>query len=74
MPADDMTLRDWFAGQALAGMLNAYVTAPDGAIEPPNDDPECTFAEVVAHDAYKYADAMLAEKRRHEQATEMDRG
>ena len=42
---DGMTLRDWFAGQALAGMVSYVV---EGA----------TF-ENVAEDAYKAADAML---------------
>ena len=41
-----MTLRDWFAGQALAGLVSYVV---EGA----------TF-ENVAEDAYKAADAMLA--------------
>jgi hypothetical protein len=40
-----MTLRDWFAGQALTGMVSYVV---EGA----------TF-ENVAEDAYKAADAML---------------
>jgi hypothetical protein len=40
-----MTLRDWFAGQALAGLVSYVV---EGA----------TF-ENVAEDAYKTADAML---------------
>jgi hypothetical protein len=43
---DGMTLRDWFAGQAMAG-LASYVTK--GA----------TFDD-IAKDAYAIADAMLA--------------
>ena len=46
---DGMTLRDWFAGQAMQGMLadgSAWETAK------------------LARDAYKAADAMLAERER----------
>jgi glutamyl-tRNA reductase len=44
-----MTLRDYFAGQALVGMLMNYTTAKFG------------LAEIsVANHAYKLADAMLA--------------
>lgn len=46
-----MTLRDWFAGQALAG----YCAAPDFM------DPTL---EKLAEAAYKTADAMLAERAR----------
>lgn len=49
--SDGMSLRDWFAGQALAGIL--------GASPPP-------FCEDAAEDAYRYADAMLAERSRGE--------
>ena len=45
-----MTLLDWFAGQALAAML------PDGCIHLPD--------ESVCDDAYRYARAMLAERKR----------
>ena len=44
-----MSLRDWFAGQALAGMLAC-----------PDTDPITT--KMFASDAYLYADAMLAER------------
>lgn len=47
-----MTLRDYFAGQALAGMLAAAFPG-----EPPFL--ECTY---VAHKVYEYADAVLAER------------
>ena len=43
-----MTLRDWFAGQALAGMLARGTT---------NDDAE------VAVEAYSLADAMLEARK-----------
>ena len=48
---DGMTLRDWCAGQALAGCLINYTTTKFGFGE---DD--------VAKCAYNYADAMLAER------------
>jgi hypothetical protein len=47
--SEGMTVRDYFAGQALAGMLMNYTTAKFG------------LAEIsVANHAYKLADAMLA--------------
>lgn len=49
-----MTLRDWFAGHAMQGML---------LCEPPNPVPKgcenMTIAEYIAQRAYKMADAML---------------
>ena len=45
-----MTLRDWFAGQALAAMSRLG-----------DDD---TTARSIAYDAYLLADAMLAERER----------
>lgn len=53
--ADGMSLRDWFAGQALVGML-AY----PGAFDPygPGDELHPMFAR----SAYHFADAMLAER------------
>lgn len=44
---EGMTLRDWFAGQALAGML---ASGPYAAMS-------------MAADAYDYADAMLAVRK-----------
>lgn len=51
--SNGMTLRDWFAGQALAG-LNASMSA-DGY--PTEND-----ADAYAECAYRQADAMLAER------------
>ena len=42
---DGMTLRDWFAGQALAGIINIMPNEP---------------AKAAAMAAYMYADAMIA--------------
>jgi hypothetical protein len=45
--AESMSLRDWFAGQALAGMLAC-------------DDLTTSDANALARWAYQYADAMIA--------------
>jgi hypothetical protein len=49
-PGSDVTLRDWFAGQALAGMLS-------------NVERDKMFKIDVAFNTYEYADAMLAARR-----------
>lgn len=46
-----MSLRDWFAGQAIAGML-----AKDPRIAP-------SYFAVIADQAYKLADAMLTTRK-----------
>ncbi|MEY9098853.1 hypothetical protein ABIA24_001762 [Sinorhizobium fredii] len=46
-----MSLRDWFAGQALAGYLAA-------------DQLNHVGADLAAECAYRYADAMLAEREK----------
>jgi hypothetical protein len=51
-----MALRDWFAGQALAGALMNYTTFKFGA-----------SADEVAHAAYDYADAMIAARTSREE-------
>jgi len=50
-----MTLRDYFAGQALTGMLtdNEGFTLPEGK----------TVFNIVAESAYKYADAMIEARK-----------
>jgi len=65
--APGMTLRDWFAGQAMAGacycsesILSAIASgAKIGGM---------TVNEFVTRGAYEIADAMIAEKRRTETA------
>lgn len=55
-----MTLRDWFAGQALAGILAAQA------------DPNCNNllpSDEAAREAYNYADEMLRERRSPEEKT-----
>lgn len=49
-----MSLRDWFAGQALAGILPAAI----GKANP--------LEEAVAYGAYQIADAMLAERSKEQ--------
>ena len=56
-----MTLRDWFAGQALAGQLASLTSAEVvAAIQANVPDPEAWAAE----SAYRFADAMLAEREK----------
>ena len=50
-----MTLRDYFAGQALVGMLQNYTTQKFGVGE-----------QTCARGAYEFADAMLAARERKE--------
>lgn len=50
-----MSLRDWFAGQALAGWLATF-----------NDDQVPTSVKSVAKYMYEIADAMLAEQKKSE--------
>lgn len=53
---EGMSLRDWFAGQALAGML----ADPDVGCTPEHAH---KFVGVVAIEAYQMADAMLAARK-----------
>jgi hypothetical protein len=56
-----MTLRDWFAGQALAGLL-----ANEGhnrMFAPMADENGVTVDEVIAAMAFNVADAMLAARK-----------
>ena len=52
-----MSLRDWFAGMALQGMLCANAPAMD-EVSDKNVD------AVLAREAYNSADAMLAERKK----------
>ena len=53
--SEGMTLRDYFAGQALVGMLQNYTTQKFGMGE-----------ETCARGAYEFADAMIAARERKE--------
>lgn len=57
---DGMTLRDWFAGQALAGML-AHSTRYR-----PRDGAPANWHEAIAEEATQIADAMLRERAKAE--------
>jgi hypothetical protein len=57
-----MSLRDWFAGQALAGMIAPMIAADPVAIQRAADTDGFVgrFPDYVANRAYEQADAMLA--------------
>ena len=55
----DMELRDWFAGQALAGMLSNSQYPPQGSGEPFDQ-----FAGRVTDVAYRIAEAMMKQGKR----------
>lgn len=65
---EDMTLRDWFAGQALAGGMatddggTINSAARELEIEPSTYDCNVHRPLLVAKRLYRYADAMLAER------------
>ena len=56
--SDGMTLRDWFAGQALSGWLASY----GDQAEHPAANESNEYSERVAKLSYALADAMIAER------------
>ena len=66
MKPEQMTLLDYFAGQALAGMLSYSQNDISG-----NWANNCSWAG-VAEDAYRYAEAMLAERELRAAARAME--
>ena len=60
----DLELRDWFAGQALAGILSNVQYPPQGSGEPFDQ-----FAARVTDSAYRLAEAMMKQGRRLKKET-----
>lgn len=56
-PSSDMKLRDWFAGQALAGWAAGRNNGGDF------NEPSPSKAEFVARSCYEYADAMIEARK-----------
>ena len=56
--APGMSLRDWFAGQAISGLAPLFYDSAPDADNPDGDDPE-----QIARTAYLLADAMLAARK-----------
>lgn len=65
--SNGMSLRDWFAGQALTGLLAKEGASGDAMSRiATGDNPECQASMFAGTDAlrcYIYADAMLAARR-----------
>jgi hypothetical protein len=58
-PAQEMTLRDYFAGQAAMGLINRIV---DVGMEDPRIDIAEKHQKNIAITAYMVADAMIKER------------
>jgi hypothetical protein len=72
---DDMTLLDWFAGQAYTEAVEIVTVRGvercreilESEEEPePEPDDDTDRADLIAREAYRLAAAMIAEKRRRE--------
>lgn len=61
-----MSLRDWFAGQALVGILAHQVTRCDKYSGRADFTASISY-DVASEMAYSYADAMLAERNKEQQ-------
>lgn len=63
-----MTLRDWFAGQCCAAMVSS-IDSEDNYLRIKNHAGHegLSVSQWIAKDAYKQADAMLAEKERRDE-------
>ena len=58
---DGMSLRDYFAGQAIAGVIRSTVEADSAAVLSESADSSgLAIEQVIARSAYEIADAMLA--------------
>jgi hypothetical protein len=58
-----MDLRDWFAGQALKGLLGGVNAPKKSGSESPDQ-----YAARVAAEAYLFAEAMIRERTREDAA------
>lgn len=72
-PSSGMSLRDYFAGQAMAHLQMAFVVRADAdgyevQLDALNEPSQAAVFETAARIAYGLADAMIAEKRRREGA------
>ena len=63
----DLELRDWFAGQALNGLLASGMF--QDVVKRADDHPEFIIRN-IAKAAYQTADAMLAEREQETETTE----
>lgn len=60
---EGMTLRDYFAGKALQGYI-AYMGCGPDKVDPIGKDESEPNKTVIARCAYKFADAMIAEREK----------
>lgn len=66
VPFGGMSIRDYFAGQALPPIIDSMQTSPRSKVEEAagSDGFVGTGSEYAAFVAYKYADAMLVEREK----------
>ena len=63
-PSLGMTLLDWFAGQAMQGLIASGCIVPCRSTTPEGIEAERkAYAKEVATSSYRYADAMIAARK-----------
>jgi len=70
---EGMTLRQWYAGMAMAQMLTADYVKIMAEVIKSEKRPDISVHQLTAASAFQYADAMLAHEEKEKEATHAPR-